>query len=148
VSEVYPSPLSELRNISGHKRVVVVEVSDLFSPPSKKLSNPHSLRDHMLLTAQSLTHLRNSQPAPVTPGTTQEFSLATSSLRLQQHISAAPPEPLSPTAAKKFHKAAQKSRSVTQLILVEEVSHVDAHVDVPTSAFFEAAGSAMRPPVP
>jgi hypothetical protein len=54
MSEVYPSPLLELRTISGHKRVAVSEVSDLFSPPSKKLSNPHSLRDRMLLAAQSL----------------------------------------------------------------------------------------------
>ncbi|XP_062171088.1 uncharacterized protein LOC133876865 [Alnus glutinosa] len=147
VSEVYPSPLLESRTISGHKRVAVSEVSDLFSPPSKKLSNPHSLRDRMLFAAQSLTHMRNSPPAPVTPGTSPEFSLAASSPGLQEHISAAPPKPLSPTIAKKFHKAARKSRSVTQLVLVDEVSHVDARVDVPTSASFEAAGSAMPPPV-
>jgi hypothetical protein len=102
----------------------------------------------MLLAAQSLTHLRNSSPAPVTPRTFQEFSLAASSPGLQEHILAAPPEPLSPTAAKKFHKAARQSRSVTHLVLVDEVSHVDAHVDVPTSTSFEVTGSAMPPPVP
>jgi len=92
--------------------------------------------------------MRNSPPAPVTSGTSPEFSLAASSPGMQEHISVAPPKPLSPTTAKKFHKAARKSRSVTQLVLVDEVSHVDARVDVPTSASFEAAGSAMPPPVP
>jgi hypothetical protein len=61
---------------------------------------------------------------------------------------AAPHEPLSPTAGKHFHKAARKSGSVTQLVLVDEVSHVDAHVAVSTSTSLEAAGSAMPPSVP
>jgi hypothetical protein len=148
VSEVYPSPLSELHTILGHKRVAVSEVSDLFSPPSKKLSNPHSLRDRMVLAAQSLSHLRNSPPTLVTPGTSQEFSLAACSPGLKEHMLAAPPEPLPPTAAKHFHKAARKSRSVTQIVLVDEISHVDAHVAIPTSASFEANGSAMSPPAP
>jgi hypothetical protein len=57
--------------MSGHKRVAVSEVFDLFSPPSKKMSTTYSLRDRMLFAAQSLSTLRNSPPAPVTPGTSQ-----------------------------------------------------------------------------
>jgi hypothetical protein len=147
VTEVYPTPLSELRPMLGQKRVAVSEVSDLFSPPSKKLSSSHGIRDCMLLAAQSLSSLRNSPLAPVTPGTTQEISLAASSPGLKDPLLAAPLEPLSPTAGKHFHKAARKSCSVTQLVLVDEVSHVNAHVAVSSSASFEAAGSARPPPV-
>jgi hypothetical protein len=45
--------------MSGHKRVAVSEVFDLFSPPSNKMSTTYSLRDCMLLAAQSLSTLRS-----------------------------------------------------------------------------------------
>ncbi len=102
----------------------------------------------MLLAAQSLSSLRNSPPAPVTPGTTQEISLAASSPGLKDPLLAAPLEPLSPTAGKHFHKAARKSRSVTQLVLVDEVSHAITHPDIPTFASVEVASFAMPPSVP
>jgi len=40
---VYPSPFSKLSKVSGQKRVVVSDVSALFSNPSKKLTTPSSL---------------------------------------------------------------------------------------------------------
>jgi len=148
VAEVYPTPLSELCPMLGQKRVAVSEVSDLFFPPSKKQSSSLGIRDRMLLAAQSLSSLRNSPPAPVTPGTTQELSLAASSPGSKDPLLAASLELLSSSAGKQFHKAARKTRSVTQLVLVDEVSHVDAHVAVSSSASFEAAGSARPPPAP
>lgn len=50
--------------------------------------------------------------------------------------------PASPTLGRKAYKAAKKSRSVTQLILMDVGSHVVAK----SFAHFEAAGSAIPPP--
>jgi len=49
---------------------------------------------------------------------------------------------MSPTLARKVYKAAKKSISVTQLILMDAGSHAVAK----SSAHFEVAGSAMSPP--
>jgi len=49
---------------------------------------------------------------------------------------------MSPTLAMKVYKAVKKSRSVTQLILMD----ADSHVVAKSSTHFEAAGSAMPPP--
>lgn len=145
---IYPSPLSELSTLSGHKRVAVTEVSDLFSPPLKRLSTPTRLRDRMFLAAQSLTALRNSPPALGISAHPPNISLAASSPSLTSSGSAPPSEPLHPSAGKKSYKAPTKSRSATQLVLVDEISHADAHVDIRTSASCEVAGSTMPPPVP
>jgi hypothetical protein len=50
--------------------------------------------------------------------------------------------PMSPTLGKKVYKAAKKSRSVTQLILMDAGSHAGAT----TYAQVEAVGLAMPPP--
>jgi hypothetical protein len=102
----------------------------------------------MFLAAQSLTSLRNSPPTLGISGPPLDLSLATSSPGLISTHSANPSEPLSHSAGKKLYKAPKKSRSVTQLVLVDEIPCVDAHVDIRTSASFEAAGSAMPPPIP
>jgi len=53
-----------------------------------------------------------------------------------------PTVPMSPTLGRKVHKAAKKSRSVTQLILMDAGSHAMAT----TSTKIEAVGLAMPPP--
>jgi hypothetical protein len=65
--EVYPSPFSELSQISGHKRVAVSEASELFSSPSKRLAPYSTIQDRMLLAAHSLTDMKNAPTAPPTP---------------------------------------------------------------------------------
>jgi hypothetical protein len=102
----------------------------------------------MFVAAQSLTSLRNSPLALAISGPPPDLSLAASSLGLISTGSANPSEPLSPWARKKLYKAPKKSCNVTRLILVDEIPRADAHVDIQTSTFFEAAGSAMPPPVP
>jgi hypothetical protein len=61
---------------------------------------------------------------------------------------AIPTASMSPSAAKKLYKVARKSRSVTQLVLVDEVSHAITHPDIPTFASVEVASFAMPPSVP
>jgi hypothetical protein len=64
---VFPSPLSELSKVSGHKRVAVSDISDLVPNPSKKLNTPNTTKDRMLLAAHSLSALKNSPATPTTP---------------------------------------------------------------------------------
>jgi hypothetical protein len=134
--------------------MAVSEVADLFPIPSKKLATSSSYQDRMLLAAHSLSALRNSPPAPTTPIFTAAppvkefvpFSVAHSS-----YAESSPTDrvdtmgfssvPMSPTLGRKVYKAAKKSRSITQLILMDAGSPVVAT----TSAPIEAAGLTMPP---
>jgi hypothetical protein len=109
----------------------------------------------MLLVAHSLSVLRNFPPAPTTPIVTTAppikefvpFSVAHSS-----YIESSPTDrvdtmgfssvPMSPTLGRKVYKAAKKSRSITQLILMDTGSPAVAT----TSAPIEAIGLTMPPP--
>jgi len=155
LEDTYPSPLSELSKTSGQKRMVVSEVSDLFPIPSKKLATSSSYQDRMLLAAHSLSALRNSPSAPTipifptaplvkdfVPFFVTHYSYAESSPTARVETMGFPPVPMSPTLGRKVYKAAKKSRSVTQLILMDASSHAVAT----TSAQIEAVGLAMPPP--
>jgi hypothetical protein len=154
LEDTYPSTLSEFSKTSGQKRMVVLEVSDLFPIPSKKLATSSSYQDRMLLAAHSLSALRNSPPTPTTPvfptaPLVKDFapfsvthsSYAESSPTARVETMGFPTVPMSPTLGRRVYKAAKKSRSVTQLILMDAGSHAVAT----TSAQIEAAGLAMPP---
>jgi len=149
---VYPSPLSELSKVSGQKRVAVSDISDLFPKPSKKLNMPNTTQDRMTLAAQSLSALKNSPAAPTTPfmlrvsgpSDLAPFTLAQSSVAESSPSTRVDTVGLLPSTAplsRKVYKAGKKSRSVTQLLLLEAESLAVAN----TSAPLEAASFAMPP---
>jgi len=152
---VYPSPFSKLSKVSGQKRVVVSDVSELFTNPSKKLATSSSFQDRMMFAAHSLSALKNSPPAPNTPFllrvsgpsnlapfTMTHSSYAKSSPTTRVDTVGLPTAPASPTLPRKVYRATKKSRSVTQLILMDAGSHTVANPSAP----IEVAGSTMPPP--
>jgi hypothetical protein len=149
---VYPSPFSELSKVSGYKRVVVSDISDLFPNPSKKLNMPNTTQDRMSLAAHSLSALKNSPTAPTTPfllrvsgpSNLAPFTLAQSSVAESSPTTRVDSVGLQPSTmplSRKVYKAGKKSRSVTQLLLLEAESLAVAN----TSAPLEAASFAMPP---
>jgi len=109
----------------------------------------------MLLAAQSLSALKNSPPAPNTPFllrvsgpsnlapfTMTHSSYAKSSPTTRVDTVGLPTAPASPTLPRKVYRATKKSRSVTQLILMDAGSHTVANPSAP----IEVAGSTMPPP--
>jgi hypothetical protein len=135
--------------------MAVSEVSDLFPIHSKKLATSSSYQDRMMLAAHSLLALKNSPPAPTTPifptaPLVKDFVLFSVTHSSYAESSPTPrvetmgflTVPMSPTLGRKVYKAAKKSRSVTQLILMDAGSHPVAT----TSVQIEAAGLAMLPP--
>lgn len=108
-----------------------------------------------MLAAHSLSALKNSPPTPNTPifpmaSLVKDFvpfsvthsSYAESSLAARVDSMGFPAVPMSLTLGRKVYKATKKSRSVTQLILMDAGSHAVAT----TSAQIEAAGLVMPPP--
>jgi hypothetical protein len=150
---VYPSLLSELSKVSGHKRVAVSDISDLFPTPSKKLNPPNTTQDRMILAAHSLSALKHSPAAPTTPfllrvsgpADLAPFTLANSSVAESSPSSRMDSVGLQNSTvplSRKVYKAAKKSSSVTQLLLLDADSTAEAN----NSAPLEAAGLAKPPP--
>jgi hypothetical protein len=52
--------------ISGHKRMVVSEASELFNPLLKKRSSPRNLQNQLDMAAMSFTALKYSSPTTPT----------------------------------------------------------------------------------
>jgi len=109
----------------------------------------------MMLAAHSLSALKNSPPTPNTP-VLQKVSSAKDlipfSVTHSSYAESSPTTrvvtiglqtaPMSPTLGRKVYKATKKSKSVTQLILMDAGSHAVAK----SFAHFEAAGSVIPPP--
>jgi len=161
LDNIYPSPLSEISKTSGQKQMAVSEISDLFPLPSKKFASVGSYEDQMMKAAQSLSALMESPPAPTTPifhtsPLVTHSTFAESSPTARNDSRDLSTVPMSPTLGKKVYKAGKKSRSVTQLILMDagsppgtSTSHAGAsisHAGATTSAQVEVAGLAMPPP--
>jgi hypothetical protein len=136
-----------LSKTSGQKWMAISEICDLFHVPSKNIATGSSQEDRMLLAAHSLSSLRKSPPAPTTPvfltaPLVTHSSFAESSPLARVESMGFSTAPMSHTLGKKVYKVAKKSRSVTQLILMDAGSLAVAT----TSAEVEAAGLAMPPP--
>jgi hypothetical protein len=139
--------------ISGHKRLVVSEASDLFTPPLKKRSSPRILQNRLEMAAMSLKSMKDSSlNIPTTiPMAAALHSPVVRGLVFTNPVdlSVSPLDSLTtgdnpPLVAKKGFKPTKKSRSLTQLVLVDD----SVHPTYITATTTEAASVAMPPPSP
>jgi len=114
----------------------------------KKLATSSCFQDRMMFAAHSFSALKNSpvlqkvsSTKDLVPFSVTHSSYAESSPTTRVDTMGLQTAPMSPTLGRKVYKTAKKSRSVTQLILMDAGSHAVAK----SSADFEATGSAIPP---